>query len=48
LKYKNCKYNDCLHKDEPGCDVKSAVDKGFIAKSRYKNYLELFSDLNSV
>ena len=48
LKYSNCKYNDCLHKDEPGCDVKSAVDKGFIAKSRYKNYLELFSDLNSV
>jgi ribosome biogenesis GTPase len=48
LKYKNCKYNDCLHKDEPGCDVKSAVDKGLIAESRYKNYLELFSDLNSV
>ena len=48
LKYKNCKYNDCLHKDEPGCDVKSAVDKGFISESRYKNYLELFSDLNSV
>ena len=48
LKYSNCKYNDCLHKDEPGCDVKSAVDKGFIAESRYKNYLELFSDLNSV
>ena len=38
LKYKNCKYNDCLHKDEPGCDVKLAVDKGLIAKSRYKNY----------
>ena len=48
LKYKNCKYNDCLHNDEPGCDVKLAVDKGLIAKSRYKNYLELLSDLNSV
>ena len=48
LKYNDCKYNDCLHKDEPGCDVKSAIDKGFISESRYKNYLELFSDLNSV
>ncbi len=48
LKYNNCKYNDCLHKDEPGCDVKSAVGKGFISDSRYKNYLELFSDLNGI
>ena len=47
LKYNDCKYNNCLHKDEPGCNVKSAVDLGLIHQSRYQNYLELLSELQS-
>ena len=47
LNYNDCKYNNCLHKDEPGCNVKLAVEKSFIPKSRYHNYLELLSELKS-
>ena len=36
-----CKFNNCLHKDEPKCAVKDALDKDEIAWSRYKSYLQL-------
>ncbi|MDK2821085.1 MAG: ribosome biosis GTPase / thiamine phosphate phosphatase [Clostridia bacterium] len=34
-----CKFNSCLHKDEPGCEVVKAVEEGKIFKQRYKHYL---------
>jgi len=36
-----CKFNDCLHKDEPKCAVKLAVESGDIASSRYKSYTQI-------
>lgn len=33
-----CKYNGCLHLNEPGCMVKEKVKSGEIKKSRYDNY----------
>lgn len=36
-----CKFNNCLHKDEPHCAVKEALDKDEIAWSRYRSYLQL-------
>lgn len=36
-----CKFNNCLHKDEPHCAVKEALDKDEIAWSRYKSYLQI-------
>ena len=36
-----CKYHNCIHKNEPQCAVKSALDNGEIAESRYKNYLKM-------
>ncbi len=36
-----CKYNNCLHINEPKCAVKEAVENGNIALSRYKSYLQL-------
>jgi ribosome biogenesis GTPase len=36
-----CKFNNCLHKDEPKCAVKDALEKDKIAWSRYKSYLQL-------
>src|SRR5688572_27868677 len=36
-----CKFNNCLHKDEPHCAVKGALDKDEIAWSRYKSYLQI-------
>ncbi len=37
----DCKFNNCLHKDEPKCAVKDALDTGEIAWSRYKSYLQI-------
>ncbi len=34
-----CKFNNCLHVNEPDCAVIKAVEQGEIAKSRYTNYL---------
>ena len=40
---RECKYNMCLHINEPNCKVKEMVQNGSILKSRYDNYL-LFID----
>lgn len=36
-----CKFNNCLHKDEPHCAVKDALDKDEISWSRYRSYLQI-------
>ena len=43
----NCKFNNCLHNNEPSCAVKKAVDKNEISKSRYNNYLNLLNSDDS-
>ncbi len=40
LRY-TCKYPDCTHTNEPGCEVKEAVKKGEISCDRYKSYLKI-------
>jgi len=37
----NCKFNNCQHLSEPGCAVKSELEKGTIAESRYQSYLSM-------
>ena len=36
-----CKFNNCLHKDEPNCAIKKALEEDQISWSRYKNYLHI-------
>jgi len=36
----NCKFRDCMHRDEPECAVKEAVEKNVISAIRYEHYLE--------
>ncbi len=36
-----CKFNNCLHVNEPKCAVKEALEKGEIANSRYRSYLQI-------
>ncbi|WP_159800170.1 ribosome small subunit-dependent GTPase A [Flavobacterium sp. MK4S-17] len=36
-----CKFNNCLHKDEPHCAVKEALENDEIAWSRYRSYLQM-------
>ena len=37
----DCKFNNCLHKEEPHCAVKNALDEDKIAWSRYQSYLKI-------
>ena len=39
-----CKFNNCLHFNEPNCAVKAAVEKEEIAYSRYESYLQMLED----
>ena len=36
-----CKFNNCLHKEEPNCAVKIALENNKIAWSRYNSYLKI-------
>ena len=36
-----CKFNNCLHKDEPHCAVKKALEDNKISWSRYNSYLKI-------
>ena len=36
-----CKFNNCIHVDEPKCAVKDALEAGDIAWSRYNSYLQM-------
>ncbi len=38
-----CKFNNCLHLNEPKCAVIAAVEKGDIAASRYNSYLGIMN-----
>jgi len=41
-----CRFNNCIHVDEPGCAVKQAVEKGDIAPDRYVSYLNILGSLD--
>lgn len=36
-----CRFNNCLHLDEPGCAVKTALEAGEISLSRYRSYVQM-------
>ena len=40
-----CRFYNCTHIHEPGCGVREAVERGAIAASRYRIYLELVEEL---
>lgn len=40
----NCKYNNCLHLNEPNCAVLNALKNKRISDSRYKSYLNLIDE----
>lgn len=37
----SCRFHNCRHVHEPGCAVKSGVEEGLIAESRYQSYLSM-------
>ncbi|WP_312311379.1 ribosome small subunit-dependent GTPase A [Empedobacter brevis] len=40
----NCKFDNCIHVNEPKCAVRDAVENGDIAISRYENYLTFLEE----
>lgn len=38
-----CKFNNCLHLEEPKCGVKKALEEGKIALSRYHSYVQMIT-----
>jgi len=41
-----CKFNNCLHLNEPGCAVIEALENRYISQSRYHSYLNILEDVN--
>jgi ribosome biogenesis GTPase len=42
---KDCRFNDCLHMNEPNCAVKERIENGEISSLRYNNYLQIISEI---
>jgi ribosome biogenesis GTPase len=42
-----CKFNNCLHQNEPQCAVIAAYQEGVIAETRYLNYLQMLENDNT-
>jgi len=45
-KSSECRFPNCLHRDEPGCAVKVAVEQGTISSLRYEHYLQILSEVD--
>ncbi|MEO8861910.1 MAG: ribosome small subunit-dependent GTPase A, partial [Ginsengibacter sp.] len=41
-----CRFNNCIHVEEPGCAVKKAVEEGKIAANRYISYLNILGTID--
>ena len=41
-----CAYQSCLHVNEKGCQVKHAVEAGFVSCARYDSYLRILESLD--
>ncbi|MGX7126486.1 ribosome small subunit-dependent GTPase A [Enterococcus viikkiensis] len=40
-----CRFRECRHVKEPGCEVKRQVEAGEIAQNRYDNYLQFLQEI---
>jgi len=40
-----CKFQDCMHRNEPHCAVKAKIETAEISELRYQNYLQLIEEV---
>nr|WP_235857639.1 ribosome small subunit-dependent GTPase A [Paenibacillus albiflavus] len=45
---KQCRFDDCTHKNEPGCAVKAAIHSGELDARRYDSYVKLQRELKYI
>ena len=43
----HCRFRECMHAKEPGCEVKRQVETGEIAQIRYENYLQFLQEVEN-
>ncbi|MBZ4682615.1 MAG: ribosome biosis GTPase / thiamine phosphate phosphatase [Fusobacteriaceae bacterium] len=43
----NCKFNNCLHINEPNCHIKELVEKNKLSKIRYDFYVKTYNTLKN-
>ena len=41
-----CRFYNCMHRHEPGCAVRAALERGEIAAQRYRLYAEILDELS--
>ena len=39
----NCRFNGCMHINEPDCGIKNAVEEGLISQSRHERYVKIYT-----
>lgn len=44
---KGCKFGDCMHRNEPKCAVKEALENEEISAIRYENYLAILDEIEN-
>ncbi len=42
---RECRFSDCVHRAEPDCGVRDAVDRGLIDQGRYERYLRFLAEI---
>ena len=42
-----CRFNGCVHVNEPDCKIKEAVEDGKISRTRYDNYLMFYDEIKN-
>lgn len=45
---RRCRFPACLHREEPDCAVRAAVEAGELPESRWRSYLEILEELEEV
>jgi len=43
----NCRFNNCIHVEEPGCAIKAAVQENKISTERYISYLNILGTIEN-
>jgi len=43
----NCRFNNCMHIEEPGCAIKTAVEENKISPERYISYLNILGTIDN-
>ena len=41
----HCRFNNCLHINEPGCAVKEALEEGTVTVDRYVSYMTIMDTI---